>query len=39
MPLGNNIQNWAIPQNSTSISGEAFILMRMWTALIHMLQE
>ena len=24
MPLGNNIQNWAIPQNGTSINGEVF---------------
>ena len=39
MLLGNNIQNWAIPQNSTSISGEIFILRRMQTALFHMLSR
>ena len=37
MPLGDNIKNWAIPQNSASINVEVFILMRMQTALIHML--
>ena len=38
MPLGNSIQNWAIPQSNTSTNGEVFILMKMQTVLTHMSQ-
>ena len=31
MLLDDSIQNKAIPQNNTSISGEVFILVRIWT--------
>ena len=36
MHLGDNAQNWEIPQNNTSSNGEAFILMKMQTILPHM---
>ena len=39
MHLGDNTQNWATPQISTSTNGEAFTLMRMWTILTLMLPE
>ena len=39
MYLGDNIQNWAIPQSNTSINGEVFILMKMWTVWTHMSQR